>query len=346
MIKIGSRQIGLDEPCFIIAEAGVNHNGDIELAKKLIDAAKEAGADAVKFQTFKAGSIVARDAEKAEYQIAATGNSSQYEMIQKLELCLDDFRDLKAHAEARGIMFLSTPFDMASSDLLESLDIPAYKMASGEITNIPLLRHVARKGRPVILSTGMAFMDEIKEAIDAMRDEGLREVIVLHCVTSYPAPMNELNLKALLTMMEELDLPIGYSDHSLGILAPVAAIAMGACMIEKHLTLDRTMEGPDHAASLEPDELSEMVNAIRAIESALGNGVKAPSPREKEIMVKVRKSIVASMPIPEGTVLTKDMLAIKRPGNGLQPKELSDLIGMKTTRALDMDEQLGWEDVE
>jgi len=263
--KIGDKLIGEEEPCFIIAEAGVNHNGSIELAKKLIDAAKDAGADAVKFQTFKTENVVVKDAQKAEYQKETTGEGSQYEMIKKLELTEEDFRELADYAKEKDIMFLSSPFDKESVDLLNELDVPAFKVGSGEITNLPLLRYIAKKEKPIILSTGMSTLGEIEEALDVIRSEGVEDIILLHCVSNYPARIEDVNLRALGTLKQAFKLPVGFSDHTLGITAPIAAVALGACVIEKHFTLDRNLPGPDHKASLEPEELKEMAKAIREV---------------------------------------------------------------------------------
>jgi len=311
--KIGDELIGEEEPCFIIAEAGVNHNGSVELAKKLIDAAKDAGADAVKFQTFKAESVVVKDAQKAEYQKETTGEGSQYVMIKKLELAEEDFRELADYAEKKDIMFLSSPFDKDSVDLLHELDVPAFKVGSGEITNLPLLRYIAKKGKPIILSTGMSTLGEIEEALDVIRSEGVEDIILLHCVSNYPARIEDVNLRAMGTLKQAFKLPVGFSDHTLGITAPIAAVALGACVIEKHFTLDRNLPGPDHRASLEPDELKEMVKAIREVEKALGNGIKKPTKEEEKIKKVAGRSIVAKVDISKGTrtPFTKFVLALK-----------------------------------
>jgi N,N'-diacetyllegionaminate synthase len=345
-VKIGAISVGEGHKCFIIAEAGVNHNGSVKLAKQMIERAKAAGADAIKFQTFKTEAIVTRDAGKADYQKASTDESTQYDMIKKLELSESNFRKLKEHADEVGIMFLSTPFDEQSADMLAAIGMPAYKVASGEITNFPLLRHLASKDKPIIISTGMSTIDEIKAAIKVIRAAGQNEIIALHCTTSYPARMDDLNLRAMQTMREDLDIPVGYSDHSLGITAPIAAVALAACIIEKHFTLDRNMVGPDHAASLEPKELAEMALAIRDVEKALGSGVKEPTMNEKRIMQIVRKSIVADRDIAAGATITKNMLAAKRPGNGIHPEEMSHFIGRKAKHSIKKDKQLDYGDVE
>ncbi len=332
-VKIGNRLLGEGEPSFIIAEAGVNHNGDVELAKKLIDAAKEAGADAVKFQTFKAEEVVTKTAEKAAYQKETTSSEeSQFEMIKKLELSGRDFEELFAYAQEKGMIFLSTPFDKGSVDLLDELGVSAFKVGSGEITNSPLLKHIARKKKPIILSTGMSTLGEIEEALELIRKEGVEEIILLHCVSCYPAKVEDMNLRAMETLRYAFKLPVGLSDHSLGITIPIAAVASGACVIEKHFTLDKNLPGPDHRASLEPEELSQMVKAIRDVERALGDGVKQPTAEEEENRKAVRRSIVARVDIPEGAVITEEMLVIKRPGTGIEPRHLDLVIGRRTKR--------------
>ena len=343
-IRIEDKLIGEEEPCFIIAEAGVNHNGSVELAKKLIDTAKDAGADAVKFQTFKAENIVVKDAEKAEYQKETTGiGESQYEMIKKLELAEEDFRELADYAKEKDIMFLSSPFDKESVDLLHELDVPAFKVGSGEITNLPLLRYIAKKGKPIILSTGMSTLGEIEEALDVIRSEGVEDIILLHCVSNYPARIEDVNLRAMETLKQAFKLPVGFSDHTLGITAPIAAVALGACVIEKHFTLDRNLPGPDHKASLEPDELKEMVKAIREVEKALGNGIKKPTKEEEKIKKVARRSIVAKVDIPKGAIITEEMLDVKRPETGIEPKYLKFIIGKKAKEDIKKDDVIKFE---
>ena len=342
-IRIEDKLIGEEEPCFIIAEAGVNHNGSVELAKKLIDAAKDAGADAVKFQTFKTENVVVKDAQKAEYQKETTGEGSQYEMIKKLELAEEDFRELADYAKEKDIMFLSSPFDKESVDLLHELDVPAFKVGSGEITNLPLLRYIAKKGKPIILSTGMSTLGEIEEALDVIRSEGVEDIILLHCVSNYPARIEDVNLRAMGTLKQAFKLPVGFSDHTLGITAPIAAVALGACVIEKHFTLDRNLPGPDHKASLEPDELKEMVKDIREVEKALGNGIKKPTKEEEEVKKVARKSIVAKVDISKGAIITEEMLDVKRPGTGIEPKYLKFIIGRKTKEDIKKDDVIRFE---
>ncbi|ODS41275.1 MAG: N-acetylneuraminate synthase [Candidatus Altiarchaeales archaeon WOR_SM1_79] len=338
-VKIGDRNIGGGEPCFIIAEAGVNHNGSMELAKKMIKVARDADADAVKFQTFKAEDVVTKDAEKAKYQKETTGSEeSQYEMIKKLELKKDDFKELADYAKNKGIIFLSSSFDKESVNLLDEINVPAFKIASGEITNFPLLKHVAKKRRPIILSTGMSTLGEVEEALNVIRGDGVKDVILLHCVSNYPARIDDANLKAMETLKQAFKLPVGFSDHTLGITASIAAVALGACVIEKHFTLDRNLPGPDHKASLEPDELKEMVNAIRDAEKALGDGIKRPTKDEEEIKKVARKSIVAKIGIPEGTILTENILDIKRPGTGIEPKYWHFIVGTRAKKDINKDE--------
>lgn len=347
-VHIGDRLVGEGEPCFIIAEAGVNHNGDISLAKKLIDAAREAGADAVKFQSFITEEVVTPGAQKAEYQKETTGaDESQFDMLKRLELTENDFTELSNYARNKGLIFLATPFDRRSVDLLDELDVPAFKIASGEITNVPLLRHIARKKKPVILSTGMATMDEIGEALAIIRQEKLTEIILLHCVSCYPAQIADMNLRAMQTLKLTFGLPVGLSDHTQSAVAvPVAALVSGACVIEKHFTLDKKLPGPDHRASLEPGELRQMVLAIRDVEKALGDGLKKPTPEEKENRKVARRSIVAKVDIPRGTVIKEDMLDVKRPGDGIEPKFLTTVIGRRVRNNIGRGEMVGWDGIE
>ena len=294
---------------FIIAEAGDNHNGSRELAFRLIDKAVEAGADCVKFQTFITEEIISKRAEKAEYQKVATGSDeSQYQMVKKLELSFEQFRELQKYAEKRGITFLSTPFDIPSVEFLDSINIPCFKIPSGEITNLPYLIKIAETGRDVIMSTGMAELNEIESAINILREHGSGDISLLHCNTEYPTPYEDVNLRAMLTLKEKFGVRVGYSDHTQGIEVPIAAVALGAEIIEKHFTLDHNMEGPDHKASLEPDELKQMVDGIRKTEKALGNGIKTASPSEKKNIQIARKSIVARRNIEKGEILTEENL--------------------------------------
>lgn len=315
---------------FIIAEAGVNHNGSIDVAKRLIDIASEAGADAVKFQTFKAERMVSRYAEKAAYQKVTTGvRESQLDMIKKLELDVSAHWELMSYCCAKNIMFLSTPFDHDSIDMLAGMGLEIFKIPSGEITNLPYLRHIGSFGKKVILSTGMADMGEIEDALDVLResDTTLNQITVLHANTEYPTPMGDVNLKAMNTIGRAFNVAVGYSDHTLGIEVDIAAVALGARVIEKHFTLDRNMDGPDHKASLEPDELRAMIRAIRNIEDALGNGVKKPSKSELKNMAIARKSLVAGKSIAKGECFTAENIAVKRPGNGISPMMWDRILG-------------------
>lgn len=335
-----------EKKTFIIAEAGVNHNGSIELAKQLVDAAVDAGVDAVKFQTFKAEGVVTKNATRASYQIRNTGDDeTQQEMLRRYELKYADFIELKEYCDKKGIIFLSTPHSIDAIDFLEDL-VPAYKFGSGDLTNIPILEYSAKKGKPMILGTGMATMDEIKVALKAIHNQGNKDVVMLHCTSNYPCPLEEVNLRAMQTMQQELDCLVGYSDHTLGIIVTVMAVAMGACVIEKHFTLDMNLPGPDHKASLEPNELKEMVNAIRSAEKALGSGLKIPTESEKETMKVARKSIIAKRDIQKGVKIDLDMLEIKRPGIGIEPKYILKIIGKKTKREIKEDFLLSWEDIE
>ena len=331
-LTFGKRVVGAGHPAFVIAEAGVNHNGELSLAFQLVDAAIAAGADAVKFQTFIASEVITADAAKAEYQKATTGEQeSQLEMVKRLELSFGDFRKLKIYCDDQGITFLSTPFDFKSVDFLEGLGVVAFKISSGDLTNHPLLRHVASKGRPVILSTGMSDLDEVREALAVIHGAGNDEVILLQCVTNYPAAAEDVNLKAMLSMQSSFDVNVGYSDHTLGIEVPLAAVALNACVIEKHFTLDKNLAGPDHRASLEPHEFKAMVEGIRKVEAALGNGQKVPAASESGNAAVARRSIVAARDISAGTTITPAEIAFKRPGTGLSPRMADQLLG-KTAR--------------
>ena len=319
---------------FIIAEAGVNHNGSIDLAKKLIDVASNAGADAVKFQTFKAKNLVSKNAQKAEYQKKTTDTKeSQFDMLKKLELDAATHKKLISHCESKRIIFLSSPFDLDSIKLLKDLSLEIFKIPSGEITNLPYLREIGKLNKNVILSTGMAHMSEIKDAIDILLDAGTKKdnITILHANTMYPTPMEDVNLRAMKAIGETFDMAFGYSDHTLGIEVDIAAVAMGASCIEKHFTLDKSMSGPDHKASLQPDELRAMVKAIRNIEVALGSAIKKPSKSELQNIKIARKSIVAKKIIKQGDVLSDDNLAIKRPGNGMSPLRWDEIIGTIAT---------------
>lgn len=352
---------------YIIAEAGVNHNGSLELAKKLIDVAVDAGADAVKFQTFKADTLVSKKAEKADYQRQTTSaDESQYEMIKKLELDEEAHRLLIDYCKKAGIQFLSTPFDLASVDLLaRTFDLPCIKIPSGEITNGPLLLKIARTGKPVILSTGMSTLGEIEQALgvlafgyldehrspsmeafqDAYRSSVGQEMLashvrLLHCTTEYPAPFAEVNLRAMDTLRRAFGLPVGFSDHTPGIAVPIAAVARGAQIVEKHFTLDHNLPGPDHRASLEPKELQKMVCSIRQVETALGGAIKVPGPSEMKNLAVARKCLVAKRNIAVGEVFTEANITIKRPGNGISPLRFWEILGRKAIRDFATDEAI------
>ncbi len=320
---------------FLIAEAGVNHNGSIELAFALVDAAKQAGADAVKFQSFKADRLATADAPKADYQVENTGRAeSQLEMLRRLELTPEAHRALLEHCRKKRIHFLSTPFDEESADFLDELGVGLFKIPSGEITNLPFLSHVACKGKPIILSTGMSSLAEVRAAVRVIEKEGSGDIVVLHCVSNYPAEPADVNLRAMATLVKELNHPAGFSDHTAGIEIPLAAAALGAKVIEKHFTLDRSLPGPDHRASLEPAELTAMVRGIRKIEKALGTGKKVPAAAETGTARVARKSLVAAADIARGTVLTPALIAVKRPGTGLVPAMMPKLVGRCATRAV------------
>ena len=319
----------------------MNHNGSVDTAKKLIEAASEAGSDLIKFQTFKTKSIITKKAEKADYQKDFTEKSeSQFEMLKKLELDRTAHEELIQYCEIKNIQFLSTAFDHDSIDLLAELNIPFYKIPSGEITNLPYLRHIGRMGKPIIMSTGMATLDEVRFALKVLLGSGAEKekITILHCNTEYPTPMEDVNLNAMLTIQDELEIAVGYSDHTLGIEIPVAAVALGACVIEKHFTLDRTLPGPDHCASLEPEELKLMVAAIRNIEKAMGDWVKKPSPSEMKNMSIARRSIVAKKPISKGELFTEKNLTVKRPGTGVSPMEWDTYIGRSADKEYQMDD--------
>jgi len=335
-INISGHKIGPGEPCFIIAEAGVNHNGDMNLARRLVSAAVDVGADAVKFQTFTAERLATADAPKAEYQLRTTnGSESQFEMLQRLELSAEDHKKLSDYCNDLGILFMSSPFDEQSADLLADLDVPVFKIPSGEITNLPYLSHVAGKGRPMIVSTGMANLAEVEAAVKTIRDAGNESYVLLHCVSNYPAKKADINLRAMGTMSSEFGVPVGYSDHTMGIEIALAAVALEACVVEKHITLDRNLPGPDHMASLEPDEFADLVQGIRAVESALGHGRKEPVASEQSTAEVARKSLVAAKDIQAGEVITSGSIGIKRPGTGLSPAMLPDILGRPAREAIE-----------
>lgn len=339
-VTIGPDTIGPDE-VYVVAEAGVNHNGDLDRAKRLIDVAAESGADAVKFQTFAADSLVAADAPTVDYQDETTDVESQMELLERYELDREDHVELQTHCREREITFLSTPFDRESADLLDDLDVPAIKLGSGELTNHPLLAHVAGIGRPIILSTGMGTMAEVADGLDAIRDvDPTLPVYLTHCTTAYPTAVDEVNLRAMSAMADRFDVPVGYSDHTTLVEMPGFAVAAGARLVEKHFTLDRTLPGPDHAASLEPDELDRAVTLARQAAVARGTAEKRPTATERNNAFAIRKSLHAARRVAAGHELTRDDVAVKRPEAGLSPTEVEAIRGRRTTESLDPDDPI------
>jgi len=331
-LKINDRIIGDAHPLFFIAEAGVNHNGSIDLAKELVNIATEAGADAVKFQTFKTANIITPDAPKSSYHVETTGDDntqSWFNLLKTQEMSRDMHVKLIDYCKMKKIIFLSTPYDEESVDLLEELNVPAFKIASTDTSNIPLLRYIARKGRPMIISTAMATMQEVEDAVIAVRDEELKDIAVLQCTGNYPAKLSDSNLRVMETYKQKLNCIVGYSDHTPDLINPVAATAMGAKIYEKHFTIDKSLPGPDHIMSLEPEKLKQTVKAIRATEQALGSSEKQVLEGEKENRVKLRKSIVANVDINKDEIIHKDMIAVKRPGSGIPPADMDTIIGKK-----------------
>ncbi|KOY85731.1 pseudaminic acid synthase [bacterium 336/3] len=334
----------------IIAEAGVNHNGDIQIAQKLIEVAAQAGADIVKFQTFQADKLVSKSAKKADYQIVNTSDSqenTQLQMLKKLELSKESHDKLITYCQKQNIQFLSTGFDLESLDFLQDINIPLFKIPSGEITNLPYLKKIASFGKDVILSTGMANLGEIEQALNVLTKYGIQlsDITVLHCNTEYPTPMQDVNLRAMQSIQQAFGVKIGYSDHTMGIEIAIAAVALGATVIEKHFTLDKNADGPDHKASLEPDELKQMVTSIRNIEQALGNGIKKPSDSERKNIEIARKSIHLAKNLPAGHILTEQDFIMKRPANGISPMLLEQLIGRTLIKTQEEDYQLQWTDI-
>ncbi len=331
---------------YIIAEAGVNHNGDINLAKKLIDMAKKAGADAVKFQTFKAEESTGRCADKADYQKKNDPTQeSQFDMIRKLELPFEDFALLQKHCHSVGIEFISTPDGLQSLNYLLKLEVPFIKIGSTEVTNYPFLREIGDAGKPIILSTGMSTLGEIEKAIDTIYETGNKDITLMHCTTDYPTSIENVNMNAMLTLKDAFHVPVGYSDHTLGCEAAVAAVAMGAVYIEKHITLDKKLPGPDHKASMEPKAFCEYVQHIRNTELLLGDGRKRPTKHEKDIMNQVRRSILAKYDLQKGTILKKEMFCYKRPGDGIAPAYADILEGRELKRNIGQEEKILWQDI-
>jgi N-acetylneuraminate synthase/N,N'-diacetyllegionaminate synthase len=341
-IDISSGKIGEGHPVFIIAEAGVNHNGSLKRAKRMVDIAKAVGADAVKFQTYITEEMLAPYAPKADYQKKTAPGRSQFEMIKALELSQSDFKELFNYCRKKRIMFLSTPFDNQSADFLNKLGVPAFKISSGELTNIPFLLRIANFLKPIVLSTGMATIEEIKEAAKIIYSTGNKKLILLHCTSNYPTAFADVNLKAMPALAEKFGVMVGYSDHTPGIEIPVAAAALGARIIEKHFTLDRSMAGPDQQASLEPEEFRRMVSAVRNVEKSMGNGRKKPGKSERRVALVARKSIMAAADFIKGTRLSPEMLAVKRPGTGIEPKYISKIIGRKIKKDIKKDQLIKW----
>jgi len=347
-IQILNKSIGVGHPLFFIAEAGVNHNGSLKLGKQLIDAAVEAGADAVKFQTFKAEELNTFSAPKSSYHIETTGNDSKqtwFDLLRTQEIDYEMHRELISYCKEKGIIFLSTPYGQQSADLLESLDVPAYKIASTDTNNFPLLEYIAKKGKPMILSTAFTNLEEIIEAVSVVRNTGLTEIAVLQCTGNYPSRLEDSNLNVIETFRKKLECIVGYSDHTPDLINPIAATALGAKIYEKHFTIDRNLEGPDHRMSLEPLELKETVSYIRKTEKSLGSFVKKVLPDEKENRIKLRKSVVSLRDINVGEEIISDMLAIKRPGTGIPPKDIINIIGKKAKRFIPKDQPINIEDI-
>ena len=344
VIDMAGRKIGQNQPCFIIAEAGVNHNGNLEMAHQLVDAAAQAGADAVKFQTFKAERLVTLDAPKADYQRQNEDTvESSYEMLHRLELSPEAHRCLMADCQRQGLFFLSTPFDEESVDFLYELGVLAFKIPSGEITNLPFLTYTSLKGKPLFVSTGMSYLGEVETVVRAIEETGNQDFVLLHCVSSYPADSADVNLRAMHTMAGAFGSPVGYSDHTFGTEVTLAAVALGACVIEKHITLDRSLSGPDHQASLEPHELTELVRGIRKVEASLGHGRKEPVASEENTAAVSRRSLIAVRDIQAGTRLTEEMIAVKRPGTGLPPIMQSYLVGRTVRTDVSAGKLFAWE---
>jgi N-acetylneuraminate synthase len=334
-IQFAGRTVGPGRPCFVVAEAGVNHNGSLDLAKRLVDAAREAGADAVKFQTWVTEKLVVPDALMADYQKENVGtDQSQFDMLKELELSYEEFRELKAYADNQGILFFSTPDEEDSADFLDGLGVPLFKIGSGEVTNLPYLRHVARKRKPIILSTGMSTLGEVEAAVRAVIETGNRQLVLLHCVSDYPADPMDCNLRAMDTLRSAFDLPVGFSDHTLGIEVPIAAVARGACVLEKHFTLDKTLHGPDHKMSLDAKEFADMVRAFRVVEGAIGTGRKWPAPVEVEMKRVVQKAIVAAHDIPPEKTVEEADLMLRRTSGGLPPHYLEVIIGRRARQLI------------
>lgn len=343
-ILIGDRVVGSNSRVYVVAEIGINHGGSVTQALKLVDAAADAGADAVKFQTFRTDRLMVATRDRFAQQ--DDGAETAYQLFRRLELGWEDYEKLKQHADERKVSFLSTPFDEESADLLDRIGVPAFKIASSDVTHTPLLKHVAGKNKPVLLSTGMSFLSEVAEAVWTLKTAGATEILLLHCVSSYPAPPESLNLRAIQTMRDYFDLPVGYSDHTEGILLPLVAVSLGAVLVEKHFTIDKQARGPDHKLSMDPDELRSLVRSIRSAEASLGDGRKCPSTCEAENRLLSRRSIVASVDIRAHETVVPWMLGFKRPGSGIEPKQGERIVGMKARRNISRDTLLQWDDLE
>jgi len=342
-ILIGQKVIGSESAVFVVAEIGINHDGSASQAEKLIDAATESGADAVKFQSYRVDRLLIPSRERYAQQM--DGAESAYQMLRRCELSWEDQAKLKKHADAKGVLFISTPFDEESADFLDSIGVPAFKIASADVTHVPLLCHVASKGKPVLLSTGMSFLGEVADAIYHLRSAGAKEILLMHCVSSYPASPKHMNLRALQTLRSYFELSVGLSDHSEGIHLPLVATALGAVLIEKHFTLDKNASGPDHKASIDPHDLKLLVKNLRDVEASLGDGRKRPSDAEEESRVSCRRSIVAAVDIRAHETVARWMLTFKRPGSGLEPRHLEKILGMAARRNIGKDTILQWEDL-
>jgi N,N'-diacetyllegionaminate synthase len=342
-IWIGQKVIGPGSKVFVIAEIGINHDGNVNQAEKLIDAAAEAGADAVKFQSFQVDRMLIPSRDRYAQQTNQT--ESAYQLLRRCELSWADQEKLKKHADRRGILFLSTPFDEESADFLDSLEVPIFKIASSDITHVPLLRHIASKHKPILLSTGMSFLSEVADAIWNLKSSGAQDILLMHCVSVYPAQPQKMNLRAIQTMQSYFDLPVGLSDHSEGILLPLIAVALGAVVIEKHFTLDKTASGPDHKGSMDPADLKALIQNLRDVEDCLGDGRKKPSDSEEENRILSRRSIVAAVDIRAKETVAPWMLSFKRPGTGLEPRHWEKIVGMTARRNLEKDTILQWEDL-
>lgn len=343
-VRFGNTEIGPRYPVFIIAEAGVNHNGDIDMALRLVREAKRVGADCVKFQTFKAERVVTEEAPKAAYQLTTTSpGESQVDMLRKLELAESAYEDLMAECREEDILFLSTPYNIEDVDFLDSLSVPAFKIASGQAVEPYFLEYVARRGKPILISTGMCTLAEVDRAVRVVRGTGNDQIVVLQCTTNYPSAMEDCNLRAMITMRDTLDVLVGYSDHTKGLTAAAASVALGACVVEKHFTLDKTLPGPDHSSSSDPQEFKELVKQIREVELALGSTLKSPSGVERKNAIGMRRSIVAKDRILSGQVITDEMLTFKRPATGLKPIFMPDIVGRVAACDIEADQMLSWE---